>query len=244
MCFASGGGLALPTFRALLCLACLCVVSARTAQAGLITSDYLSYPNLEAAGIYGGYTASTGVFWAEGCPASYSVSSLSQQDLMPADGVLPWSFSISAELNASAPTPMAASGTVAIYGSTTGTEGSGKLLLQGNIEAFGSSIDPLLDPSTTLFQITFHVTGGAYAADYGDSALIILSPGFITGWGPATDDTPFAGDLLHDFHFNGLDGVADVVVIPEPSWGVLAFTLLAGGLVALFSRRHGTRRDV
>jgi len=256
MCFASGGGLALPTFRALLCLACLCVVSGRAAQAELITSDYLSHPNLEAAGVCGGYTytasqsQSHGLFLAEGFPSNYSVysdsvGSLTQQDLMATNGPLSWSFSIRAALNASAPTPMAASGTVAIYGSTTGTAGSGELLLQGDIEAFGSSIDALLDPATTLFQISFHVTGGAFAADYGNTALIIFSPGFIVGWGAGMDDTPFVGDFLHDFSFNGPSGVVDVVVpIPEPSLGVLAFTLLAAGLVLFCSRRRGTRRGV
>jgi hypothetical protein len=236
MCLARGGNLALLTFHALLWLACLCVVSSSTAQADLITDVYLSYPNLEAAGIYGGYTASNGIFWAEGVPTTYSVLSTTQQDQMTANGLMPWSFSINAEIQPTSAAPMTASGTVAIYGSTTGATGAGQLLLGGDIEWFGASISPSLEPATTLFQFSFRITGGAYAADYGSSGLVILSPGFISGWGPGMDDTPFVGDFLHDFQFNGPNGVADVVGIPEPSWGGLACALLAGGLAIVLLR--------
>jgi hypothetical protein len=236
MVTARGSGLAFQTFHVLLSLACLGVVFGSPAQADLITDLYPSYPNLEAAGICGGYTASNGVFWAEGVPTSFSAVSTSQEDLMPAQGLLPWSLSILANIDPALTAPMAASGTVSVYGSTTGTTGSGQLLLEGDIEALGASISASLDPMTTLFQFSFRVTGGAYAADYGSSGLIILSPGFIMGWGPTMDDTPFVGDFRHDFQFNGPAGVADIVPIPEPGWGSLAFALLAAALATVLVR--------
>jgi hypothetical protein len=241
---ATGGGLPLRRSWILPLLACLCVVSGGALRAELITDTYLSFPNLEATGVYGGYTAVNGHFWAEGYPASYSITASSEQDLMPIDGFTSWSFSIDAQLDPLAPTPMPASGTVFIYGSTTGIVGSGELLLQGDIEAFGLSIDPSLDSATTLFDFAFHVTGGAYAADYGNLARIILSPAFITGWGAGMDDTPCVGTPLQDFSFNGPGGVADVVSIPESDSRMLAFTLLAAGYVLYISRRHRTRRGV
>lgn len=234
--------------RGLLLLACLGGFFSSAAQAALITDDYPAHPNLSVIGLYGGYTASSGSFWAEGTPQSYSHDSSGLQDLMPGllteDDEYLWSFSIAAELESAGSTPMPASGTVAIYGSVTGDQGAGELLLGGNIEAFGSSIDPSLAPETTLFDVSFRVTGGAYATDYGSLARIILTPAFTTGVSEELDDTPFNGNLACDFTFSGASGVADVVAIPEPCSGAMALTLLATGLVTFASRRLGMRRGV
>jgi hypothetical protein len=241
MCLAPGGSPATSKLRAFLCIACLCAVFGETARAELITSNYWPYPNLEVAGMSGAYTASTGHFLAYGYPSSYSVTSSTQQDLMPSD-YDKWLFLIDAYFDPLSSTPMTATGTVTIKGSSTGLGGTTQTLLTGSIEAFGASIAPSLDPATTLFQFTFHVTGGEYAADFGSTALIILSPGFITDWGPGLNDTPYVGDLTKDFTFTGPTGVVDVVTIPEPNLGVLATTLMLSGLVMYCSRRQGNRR--
>jgi hypothetical protein len=241
MCLAPGGSPATSKLRVLLGIVCLCAAFGETARAELITSNYWSYPNLEVAGMSGTYTASTGHFLAYGYPASYSFTSLTQQDLMPSD-YLNWLFRIDAYLDPLSSTPMTATGTVIIKGSSTGSGGAALPLLTGTIEAFGASIAPSLDPATTLFQFTFHVTDGAFAGDFGSTALIILSPGFITDWGPGLDDTPYVGDLTKDFTFTGPTGVVDVVTIPEPNLGVLATTLMVSGLVMYCSRRQRNRR--
>jgi hypothetical protein len=247
MCSTPGGSPAMSKLRAFLCIVCLCAVFGETARAELITSNYLPYPNLEVAGMSGTYTASTGHFFAIGYPSSYSVVSWTQQDLMPSD-YFNWVFRIDAYLDLSSPldplssTPIVAAGTVTIQGSSTGPGGVATTLLTGTIEAFGESIAPSLNPATTLFQFSFHVTDGVYAADFGSTALIILSPGFVTDWGPGLNDTPYVGDLSQDFTFTGPSGVVDVVTIPEPNLGVLALMLMVSGLVMYCSRRRGTRR--
>jgi hypothetical protein len=246
MCLASGGSPATSKLLAFLCIVCLCAAFGETARAELITSNYWSYPNLEVAGMSGTYTASTGHFLAYGYPSSYFKEPTDSpdpllNDLMPSDYVN-WLFLVDAYLNPLSSTPMTATGTVTIKGSSSGLGGTSTPLLTGTIEAFGASIAPSLDPATTLFQFTFHATGGAFAGDFGSTALIILSPGFVTDWGPGLDDTPYVGDLTKDFTFTGPTGVVDVVTIPEPNLGVLATTLMLSGLVMYCSRRQGNRR--
>jgi hypothetical protein len=227
--------------RAFLCClvlsACLFAIAAGTANAGFVTTGEAPIPNLSVMSVTGSYTAEDGMFQCSGSPLDYTGLSSSASELMSEDASN-WSLNLTAWLDSGATTPMAASGTITIYGSPTGSAGPGELLLSGEVTAFGSEIAPTLEPNTTFFDCVFTVNGGLYAGDYGASARIIISPEFDSG-------TPFANSFSSDFTFDGFNGVADVVAVPEPCSGTMLLTLLASGLAATcVSRRFRTRRSV
>lgn len=230
-----------PVILAFVFSACLWIAPNGAARADLIpvTKDF---PDIESAYVSGEYVAGTRKFTATGWPTSYSIDSGSQADVD--DGGDGWSFDIDMTLPATTTTPMDISlGTVTIRGRVGAVSGT---LLTGDIERFGSSIAGNLDPSTTLFDFRFLVTGGELAADFGGADVghggIILSPVFDVGSG----DVAFTGGFEDSFQFLAAGaGTADTFfIVPEPSSAALLLASMAAGLVSIALRRSWTRRGV
>lgn len=211
----------------------LMAVAPGAAHGDLINPTSNITPDISSFDMVATYDAGSHTLTVTGCPQYYNASSGGSSNYVTAAD--DYSLAINAILTPSATTPTSATGSVSLYGSVT--DGSTGLLLSGTVDGFG--IDLHDAEGYALLDISFRVTGGELAGDFGPTAATLLTVYYSADWG----DTAFS-DLENNFSYNDIcNNVADTfstTTTPEPGTAALLLTMVAG--VAASALRQSRKR--